>query len=465
MNICLSSGHSLKVRGASGEIDEVDEARKVVERVAELLGTAGVGATVFHDNTSTSVSSNLNAIVSFHNSRNRDLDVSIHFNAFQKTTKAMGTECLYVSQQALAARIATAVANNGGFINRGAKKRTDLAFLNRTNKPAVLIEVCFVDSSSDVALYKKNFLMICCAIAESVSGVRIPGETAPAVPPSPPPPLAPELPSGENVVDVALTIQGNVLVTINGDPVNEVTGTAPNRLALTLEDEGDVLVTVDGEDFQVHEPPAPLERPTLRKGARGNDVRVVQEVLNAKHVDGIFGTITETAVKTFQREQNLQADGIVGPQTWAALGRVYGLPDSEPALWQNNIIATVFGGTADPGTGGSAYPPFSAITDTELSVALPFKFQGDRPKVRVINRANGKDVLCNIRDVGPWLLDDDYFYNGERPLAEQCWRDNQGLPRGPHKGRIPNGAGIDLSPATAKALGISGKGNVDWHLE
>ena len=41
MKIVISSGHGLKVRGASGIIDEVDEARRVVKQVVENLRLAG----------------------------------------------------------------------------------------------------------------------------------------------------------------------------------------------------------------------------------------------------------------------------------------------------------------------------------------------------------------------------------------------------------------------------------------
>lgn len=58
---------------------------------------------------------------------------------------------------------------------------------------------------------------------------------------------------------------------------------------------------------------------TLRLGNRGQDVRIMQGSL-ALHVDGIFGPVTEEAVKVFQSEKGLSPDGIVGPKTWAALG-------------------------------------------------------------------------------------------------------------------------------------------------
>ncbi len=57
---------------------------------------------------------------------------------------------------------------------------------------------------------------------------------------------------------------------------------------------------------------------TLRLGSRGQDVRILQQAL-ALHVDGIFGPVTEEAVKFFQTRKSLVADGIVGPNTWAVL--------------------------------------------------------------------------------------------------------------------------------------------------
>lgn len=57
----------------------------------------------------------------------------------------------------------------------------------------------------------------------------------------------------------------------------------------------------------------------LRKGDRGPDVKKVQQALDIP-ADGIFGSQTEAAVKQFQLEQKLTVDGIVGPNTWDALG-------------------------------------------------------------------------------------------------------------------------------------------------
>lgn len=58
---------------------------------------------------------------------------------------------------------------------------------------------------------------------------------------------------------------------------------------------------------------------TYRKGSRGEVVKQIQKVLHL-YPDGIFGIVTEEAVKTFQEKNGLKADGIVGPATLAKLG-------------------------------------------------------------------------------------------------------------------------------------------------
>lgn len=65
-------------------------------------------------------------------------------------------------------------------------------------------------------------------------------------------------------------------------------------------------------------PEGSAPRPTLRRGASGELVKVVQAKCHAT-ADGLFGADTEAAVRALQRSQNMVPDGIVGPKTWAAL--------------------------------------------------------------------------------------------------------------------------------------------------
>lgn len=66
-------------------------------------------------------------------------------------------------------------------------------------------------------------------------------------------------------------------------------------------------------------------KPTIRKGSTGPYVKLLQELLSLRgyilKVDGIFGPATETYVKSFQKANNLEADGIVGPLTWNKLSK------------------------------------------------------------------------------------------------------------------------------------------------
>lgn len=58
--------------------------------------------------------------------------------------------------------------------------------------------------------------------------------------------------------------------------------------------------------------------PTLRRGFVGAETRYLQQLLNI-HVDGQYGSGTESAVKKFQSEHGLGVDGVCGSKTWAAL--------------------------------------------------------------------------------------------------------------------------------------------------
>lgn len=77
---------------------------------------------------------------------------------------------------------------------------------------------------------------------------------------------------------------------------------------------------------------------TMQRGSSGDNVRKLQLRLKELelyrgNVDGNFGGGTESAVKVFQRNQGLTADGCVGPATWAAFFPGHEAPAS-PMLGQ-----------------------------------------------------------------------------------------------------------------------------------
>ena len=77
-------------------------------------------------------------------------------------------------------------------------------------------------------------------------------------------------------------------------------------------------------------PPAPKPsgppQPLLRYGSVGGAVRTLQRALNAHGavpalpITGNFLELTRKEVEDFQRARNLDVDGVVGLDTWAALG-------------------------------------------------------------------------------------------------------------------------------------------------
>lgn len=96
-----------------------------------------------------------------------------------------------------------------------------------------------------------------------------------------------------------------------------------------------------GLDGDIPEPtpiPTPA-KPTLRKGSSGEYVTLLQtELINRGYscgsagADGKFGSGTEKAVKQFQQDHGLTADGIVGPMTWKALD------NAKPVIYYTVII-------------------------------------------------------------------------------------------------------------------------------
>ncbi len=94
-----------------------------------------------------------------------------------------------------------------------------------------------------------------------------------------------------------------------------------------------------GDDIQINETnniasvSASYPGTALRRGDRGENVRIIQAQLNRisdnypaigkMTVDGIFGPAMEEKVKNFQRIFNLTADGVVGKATWYKISYIY----------------------------------------------------------------------------------------------------------------------------------------------
>ncbi|AKR09818.1 N-acetylmuramoyl-L-alanine amidase [Bacillus cereus] len=146
----LHGGHNSIVQGANfGNRREHVLDRQVKDAVAAKL--RALGHTVYDDTdeVGTTQSQNLNNIIRKSNSNAVDLVISFHLNA--SNGNGQGVEVLYYDQKDLAAKISAQLAKDIGWRDRGAKQRTDLAVLNGTKAPAILIELGFIDNESDMA--------------------------------------------------------------------------------------------------------------------------------------------------------------------------------------------------------------------------------------------------------------------------------------------------------------------------
>lgn len=99
--------------------------------------------------------------------------------------------------------------------------------------------------------------------------------------------------------------------------------------------------------------------PLIKDGSRGNYVKIAQYYLQIYgyniSADGIFGNVTASAIKEFQTDNGLSADGIVGRQTWTKLALpnpsafVLGIGSKGSPVWylQNKLLSKLYPVAAD----------------------------------------------------------------------------------------------------------------------
>ena len=175
MKIAVRGGHCPKVTGASALIDELTEDRKVKDSVIKYLRQLGheVLDVTPPDSTSTS-SADLAHGVNKANEWGADLFESIHYNnAYSSYNGALGSEVCVYSNFDIAKRVVDGLGSLG-FKNRGQKARTGLYELKNTKMKSMIIEVCFVEATEDVSLYKRlGHDTIGKTIAESIANKKV----------------------------------------------------------------------------------------------------------------------------------------------------------------------------------------------------------------------------------------------------------------------------------------------------
>ncbi len=138
--------------------------------------------------------------------------------------------------------------------------------------------------------------------------------------------------------------------------------------------------------------------PTLRQGSKGPDVKTLQQKLkdlnfDPKGVDGNFGPGTRHAVIAFQQSKGLQADGVVGPNTMAALsGATSG---THPT---SGVTTSSSAGASGAGTGAGAATATAAASVPNVSVNSVAKMFPGVPVANITE--NLPFVLQALADAG-----------------------------------------------------------------
>ena len=174
MRIGINCGHTVSGQpgcGAVGIVDESEETRKVGLKLEKILVDAGHTVYDCTNDYANSTSANLAEIVRMANAQPLDLFVSIHFNS----GGGKGTEVFTYGGQRHAEAVAVCDKLHAlGFTNRGVKDGSTLYVVRHSDAKAMLVEVCFVDTATDVDLYHKlGAETVAAAIAEAITGQTI----------------------------------------------------------------------------------------------------------------------------------------------------------------------------------------------------------------------------------------------------------------------------------------------------
>ena len=100
-----------------------------------------------------------------------DFFISIHRNSFPADNQVSGVESLVYDLAGIKYEMAQEINDQLeaiGFVNLGVKARPNLVVLKRTQMPAVLVEVGFINSDTDNLLFDENFNAIAQAIAAGI---------------------------------------------------------------------------------------------------------------------------------------------------------------------------------------------------------------------------------------------------------------------------------------------------------
>lgn len=184
--IVIDAGHGGNNPGASYQgRQEKDDALALSLAVGKILEENGVS--VYYTRTEDVYESPVQKALEG-NAVRADYFVSLHRNAGLYPGRFTGVESLVYSRYGRAGRLAEAInrkLEQVGFANLGVSERKNLAVLRRTEMPAVLVEVGFINTEEDNRLFDARFEDAARAVADAIletvdsesPGTGFPGRT------------------------------------------------------------------------------------------------------------------------------------------------------------------------------------------------------------------------------------------------------------------------------------------------
>ena len=168
-SIMLDAGHGGVEPGAVyNGTKEKDDTLRLVMSIGEILQNNGIDVSYTRttDIYETPFEKAMEA-----NRAGVDFFISIHRNSFPTDNQVSGVESLVYDLSGLKYEMAQEINEQleaVGFVNLGVNARPNLIVLKRTQMPAVLVEVGFINSDTDNLLFDNNFEAIAQAIASGI---------------------------------------------------------------------------------------------------------------------------------------------------------------------------------------------------------------------------------------------------------------------------------------------------------
>ena len=169
ITVALDAGHGGSDPGAVyGNRQEKDDVLKLTMAVGNILQNAGIN--VVYTRTNDIYETPFKKATDANNS-GADYFVSIHRNSSEKNNQYSGVETLVYKDSGVRSEMADNInkqLEQVGFTNLGITERPNLVVLKRTTMPAVLVEVGFINTDADNALFDKEFSNIAQGIADGI---------------------------------------------------------------------------------------------------------------------------------------------------------------------------------------------------------------------------------------------------------------------------------------------------------